>query len=176
VDLAPSNHLAQQVLAVARFFRKETAACRSAAERALALNPLDGSNEAIFILCFLGDWERGRALIRRSMELNPHHPRWYLHVLALDEYRKGNYREAVQEVIRANLPDLYWSDFLLAAAYGQLGELADARKALEAITGHWNDLEEPIETGLAKWYEPELCEHLIEGLRKAGLELGESGR
>ena len=59
VDLAPSNHLAQQVLAVVLFFRKETAGCLSAAERALALNPLDGSNEAIFLITFLGDWERG---------------------------------------------------------------------------------------------------------------------
>jgi tetratricopeptide (TPR) repeat protein len=41
VDLAPSNHLALQALGVALFFRKEIAGCLNAAERALALNPLD---------------------------------------------------------------------------------------------------------------------------------------
>jgi hypothetical protein len=61
VDLAPTNPLAQQALAVALFFRKETAACLSAAERAIALNPLDGSNEAIFLITFAGGWDRGSA-------------------------------------------------------------------------------------------------------------------
>ena len=96
VDLEPSNHLAQQVLAVVFFFRGEMAACRSACERALALNPLDGSNEAIFLTCFTGDWERGCGLIRRAMDLNPHHPPWYRSVLAIDDYRRENYREAVE--------------------------------------------------------------------------------
>ena len=41
IELAPSNHLAYQTLAVALFFRKDKAGCLSAAERALALNPLD---------------------------------------------------------------------------------------------------------------------------------------
>ena len=77
VDIAPSNHLAQQALGVALFFRKDIAGCLNAAERAMALNPLDGSNEAIFLITFTGDWERGRALVARAMELNPHHPGWY---------------------------------------------------------------------------------------------------
>ena len=71
VDLAPSNHLAHQALAVALFFRKDIAGCLSAAERALALNPLDGSNEAIFLITFTGDWERGCALIRTGDGAQP---------------------------------------------------------------------------------------------------------
>jgi hypothetical protein len=66
VDLAPANHVAQQALAVALFFRKDRAGCLSAAERAIALNPLDGSNEAFFLITFAGDWERGTSLIRRA--------------------------------------------------------------------------------------------------------------
>ena len=78
VDIAPTNQLAQQALAVVLFFRKETAGCLSAAERAIALNPLDTSNEAMFLIAFTGDWDRGCALIRRAMELNPHH-RYLVH-------------------------------------------------------------------------------------------------
>ena len=84
VDIAPSNHLAHQALAVALFFNKETAACLAAAERAIALNPLDGSNEAFFLLCFTGHWDRGCALIRQAIERNPHHPRWYETILGLN--------------------------------------------------------------------------------------------
>ena len=104
VDLAPSNPLAYQTLAVALFFRKDRAACLSACERALALNPLDGSNEAMFLIAFMGDWERGGALIRRAMERNPHHPAWYRAMLGFEEYHKTNYRAAIDEIVKANVP------------------------------------------------------------------------
>src|SRR5688572_25455256 len=109
VDIAPSNPLAQQTLAVVLFFRKETAGCLSAAERAIALNPLDTSNEAMFLIAFTGDWDRGCALIRRAMEWNPHHPRWYGLNLAINEYRLANYRAAVDETVKANAPDVFWT-------------------------------------------------------------------
>jgi TolB-like protein/Tfp pilus assembly protein PilF len=171
VDLAPSNHLAQQVLAVALFFRKETAGCLSAAERAMVLNPLDGSNEAIFLITFTGDWERGCALVRRAMELNPHHPGWYRLVLSLDEYRKANYRAAVDEAVKANAPDVFWTNFVLAAAFGQLDQLAAARKALGDLLAQKEDFVETGEGFLGKWFEAELVEHLMDGLRKAGLDV-----
>jgi len=171
VDLAPSNHLAHQVLAVALFFRKETAGCLSAAERALALNPLDGSNEAIFLITFAGDWERGCALIRRSMELNPHHPGWYRLVLSINEYREKNYQAAVDEAVRANVPELFWTNWVLAAAHGQLGELEAARKALKELLVQKEDFARSGRQLMEKWFEPQLVEHLMEGLRKAGLEV-----
>jgi TolB-like protein/Tfp pilus assembly protein PilF len=172
VDLAPSNHLAQQVLAVVLFFRGETAACRSACERALALNPLDGSNEAIFLTCFTGDWERGCALIRRAMELNPHHPRWYVSVLALDEYRKENYQGAVEAAITSNAVDLFWTHWLLAAAYGQLGEQQAASRSLDDLLAQKPDFAETGRQILCLWFQPELAEHFVAGLGKAGLDLG----
>ena len=79
VDLAPSNHLGFHALASALFFKKEIQAFRSAAERAIALNPMDGSTAASlgFLMASAGDWEHGRALSERAMQLNPHHARWY---------------------------------------------------------------------------------------------------
>jgi len=171
VDLAPSNHLAQQVLAVVLFFRGDIAACRSACERALALNPLDGSNEAMFLTCFTGDWERGCALIRRAMELNPHHPRWYCAVLALDHYRRKDYRAAADAAIEANAVDLFWTHWLLAAAYAQLGEMEAARRALDDLLALKPDFAETGGEILSLWFEPDLAEHFKEGLRKAGLSL-----
>jgi len=170
VDLAPSNHLVHQALAVVLFFRKETAGCLSAAERALALNPLDGSNEAIFLITFTGDWERGCALIRRAMERNPHHPGWYWLVLAFNEYRKRSYREAVDTAVKANAPDVFWTSMLLAAAHGQLGDATAAGKALKDLLVQKEDIAQSGGEMLEKWFEPELVSHFMEGLRKAGLE------
>jgi len=169
VDLAPTNHLAYQTLAVALFFRKERANCLSAAERALALNPLDASNEAIFLITFVDDWERGCSLIRRAMDLNPYVPGWYRVILALNEYRKGNYREAVDETVKANAPGI-WTDIVLSAAYAQLGEQAAARNALSNLLAE-NSAESAREL-LTKWFDEELVEHLVVGLRKAGFEIG----
>jgi len=169
VDLAPSNPLAQQVLAVVLFFRKETTGCLSAAERAIALNPLDGSNEAIFLITFAGDWERGSSLIRRAMELNPHHPRWYELTLSLGEYRKASYRAAIDETVRANAPDIFWTHVVLAAAHGQLGEVEAARSALRDLLAQKPDFVQSGEELLGKWFEPQMVGRLTEGLRKAGL-------
>ncbi len=157
VDIAPSNPLAQQVLAVVLFFRKETAGCLSAAERAMALNPLDTSNEAIFLIGFTGDWERGCALIRRAMELNPHHPRWYGVVLGMNEYRGTNYRAAVDEIVKANAPDVFWTHALLAAAHGQLGELPAARSALRDLLAQKQDFARSAEDLMGKWFEPQMA-------------------
>jgi TolB-like protein/protein involved in temperature-dependent protein secretion len=171
VDIAPSNSLAQQVLAVVLFFRKEKTACLSAADRAIALNPLDTSSEAIFLLAFTGDWDRGCELIRWAMQLNPHHPRWYEAVLALNEYRLANYRAAVDEIVKANAPEIFWMNMMLAAAHAQLGEFAAAREAVRDLLAQKNDFAETAPELLSKWFEPQLIAHLIEGFRKAGLEI-----
>ena len=43
----------------------------------------------IFLIAFTGDWERGCSLIRAAMELNPHHPRWYGLILAINAVPRG---------------------------------------------------------------------------------------
>jgi TolB-like protein len=171
VDIAPSNPLAQQALAVVLFFRRETAGCLSAAERAMTLNPLDGSNEAMFLITFTGHWERGCALIRRAMELNPHHPRWFGLVFAINEYRMANYHGAVDEVVKANAPDVFWTNWLLAAAYGQLGDLGAAHKALRDLRAQKDDIAQAVGQLLGKWFDAQLDAHMVEGLGKAGLEI-----
>ena len=169
VDLAPTNPLAQQALATVLFFRKETTACLSAAERAIALNPLDGSNEAIFLITFAGDWDRGLSLLRWAIDVNPHHPRWYELILGINEYRLGRYRAALDEVARSNMPDSFWKSAVLAAALGQIGELDAAQAALRDLLASKGDFAESGAEFLGKWFEPQLVAHLMDGLRKAGL-------
>ena len=95
VELAPSNHLAHQALAVALFFRKDNAGCLSAAERAMALNPLDGSNEAMFLITV---HRRLGARLRADSPgdgAQPAPSRGGIGVVfAFNEYRKANYRAA----------------------------------------------------------------------------------
>lgn len=176
VDFAPSNHFAYQTLAVALFFRKDISGCLSAAERSIALNPLDASNEAIFLITFSGDWERGCSLIRSAMELNPHHPGWYRIVLAINEYRKKHYVVAIDETVKANVRGIFWTNLLLAAAYAQIGEGESARNALRELVAQKPDTAAAVTEILGKWFQPDLVDHLLDGLSKAGLKIiGEQG-
>ena len=79
VEAAPSSALAYYALAQALFFRREFQAFRNAAERAVALNPMDGGTTAFMgvLMAYAGDWEHGCALAERAVQLNPHHPGWY---------------------------------------------------------------------------------------------------
>ncbi len=60
---------------------------------------------------------------------------------------------------------------MTAAAYAQLGQPDAAGQALKELLGLRPDFAVTAREELLKWYAPQLVEHLIEGLRKAGLEL-----
>ena len=65
---------------------------------------------------------------------------------------------------------------MLAAAYGQLGDREAAREALRALLALRPDFATVARVELGKFWDPELVEHLIEGVRKAGLEIPESSQ
>jgi TolB-like protein len=173
VEIAPANHLAYHALASAQFFRREVPAFRNSAERAVELNPMDGFTAAYmgFLLAYAGAWERGCGLVRRARQLNPHHPGWYWFPDAFDAYRRKDYHGAVDFALKVNMPPFWRTSFVFAAAYGQLGELEAASNAVRDLLALRPDFREVARIELGKWWDPELTEHLIEGLKKAGLEV-----
>jgi tetratricopeptide (TPR) repeat protein len=125
-----------------------------------------------FLIAYAGDWEHGCALAERARRLNPHHPGWYWFPSFFDAYRKNDYRGALEVALKINMPGFWRTHFALAAAYGQLGEREAARKALRELLAIRPDFAVVAREELGKWWDPELVEHLIAGLRKAGLEIG----
>ncbi|MFY9530711.1 MAG: protein kinase [Candidatus Acidiferrales bacterium] len=173
VEAAPSNHLANHALAATLFFRRELQAFRNAAERAVALNPMDGFTIAYlgFLTAYAGDWERGCALVEQARSLNPHHPGWYWFPSFFDAYRKSDYRGALEVAFKINMPGFWRTHLALAAAYGQLGEGEAAGDAGRELLALRPDFAVVAREELGKWWDPELVEHLIDGLRKAGLKI-----
>ena len=173
VEAAPSNHLAYHALASAQFFRRELQAFGNSAEKAVALNPMDGFTTAYIgsLIAYAGNWERGCALAEHARGLNPHHPGWYWFPSFFDAYRKNQYRAALDFALKVNMPGFWRTAFALAAAYGQLGEQEAARTAVRELLGVRPDFPAVAHEELEKWWNPPLVEHLLEGLRKAGLEL-----
>lgn len=178
VEVAPSNHLAFHALASAQFFRRELQAFRNSAEKAVALNPMDGFTIAYLgsLIAYSGDWDRGCALVERARGLNPHHPGWYWFSSFFEAYRKGDYRTALDFTLKVNMPGFWRTNLALAVAYGQLGEQGAAGIALRELVAVRPDFPSVAREELEKWWDTALVEHLLEGLRKAGLQIPSHGR
>lgn len=173
VEAAPSNHMAYFSLAQALFFLKESQRFRNAAERAVALNPMDGNSIAFMgeLLTYAGDFERGLALAARAKQLNPHHPGWYWYTEFYDAYRRRDYRNALAFVLKANLPGHWGFHAAIAAACGQIGELEAAAKAARDLLELRPDFTARARDEIQKWWDCEYVELFIDGWRKAGLEI-----
>jgi len=183
VDAGPSNHSAYLALAQALFFRKEFGAFRSAAERAIALNFMDGGTLGYLslLVAFAGDWERGCALGERARGLNPHHPPWYWALPMLHAYHKGDYAGARTFALKMNtpgvmnMPGAWLTKATTTAPHGQLGAVEAGRNGVQELLVLMPDFALRGRDELSKWYLPDLVESLMEGLQKAGLEIPAPG-
>jgi TolB-like protein/Tfp pilus assembly protein PilF len=178
VEAAPTNNLGHYVLALVLFFKKDFLAFRLTAERAIALNKMDASTTAYLgiLLAYSGDWDRGLAIVRRAMELNPHHPGWYHFPIAYSYYRQSDYRSALENALKINMPGYVWFHVLLAAIYGQLGDEKRAAVSLRALGEVMPDFGQIARQQCSRWLDDELADHVLEGLRKAGLEIADEKR
>ena len=172
-DVAPSNHFAQLALAQALFFRKEFDSFRTTSERAISLNPMDGAACEYMghLIAFAGDWERGCEVSERARHLNPNHPGWYWAVPFYNAYRNCDYTAARALALKIDMPTMSLWHVMLAAVYGQLGEREAAAKALRDLLQLKPDFALTGRNELGNWYLPELVDQLMDGLRKAGLEI-----
>jgi TolB-like protein/class 3 adenylate cyclase len=173
VAAAPTSNFAHAALACVLFFQKDFLAFRAAAERALALNRMDSSTMALLgtMIAYAGDWEHGVDWVEQAKQLNPHHPGWYHYLAVYDAYRRRDYHAALTSALKVNMPGYYWPHATLAAVYGQLGEHERAAAALRELLALRPNFGAIAREEYSKWNEVEFVEHLLDGLRKAGLEI-----
>ena len=173
VETAPTSNLACQALAQAHFFRRDLEAFHPLAERTIMLNRMDGATVAfmgILIACS-GEWERGCQVTEQAMRLNPHFPGWYRLAVLFDAYRRSDYRAALAEAEKINLPKYFWTLVMRTASLGQLGELEKAREALRELLAVRPDFTQAAPEEFGRWFDAKLVEQLMGGLHKAGLEV-----
>jgi TolB-like protein/tetratricopeptide (TPR) repeat protein len=167
--LDPQNAYARCWLAIVHFFRGENEKFEAEAQLALSLNPNDPETLADIghYYAFMGQFERGAELSRCAQQLNPLHPGWYHFSFARLHYNERNYQQTIADVEKVALPHFYWTHMLTAAAKGQLDQ-ADAADALAKVFEVKPNFSARIE--LRKWNAaPADLEHILQGLRKAGL-------
>jgi len=173
VDLAPTHALGHYALAFVYFFRKEALPFRAAVERCLALNPMDGAviGQLGLLMDHAGEREQGGEMVETAMRLNPNYPPVLRFPAFLKAYRQGKYAEALEIAVRINMPGFFHTHAARAAALGQLGQHEAAQKALRDLLALRPDFAATARHDYEKWWNPEMAEHMIDGLRKAGLEI-----
>jgi TolB-like protein/Tfp pilus assembly protein PilF len=111
------------------------------------------------------------------MQLNAQHPGWYRFSIFLNAYRKKDYKDALDVALKINMPTYFFTHASLASVYGQLGDQPAARQAVRDLLTQKPDFAATAREDWGHWLGPgELLEHLLDGLRKAGLEVDEAGR
>ncbi|MGH9776250.1 MAG: protein kinase domain-containing protein [Candidatus Acidiferrales bacterium] len=174
VDLDRTFQYGKQTLAQVHFFRRDVSAFRTAAEHAMALNSRDTDTLAMMglMLVHIAEFDRGANLVRRAMDLNPHHAGWYHFALIWEYLHKGDYQKALEQVSRVNMPGLFWQPLAEAAICGLLGRQADAAAAVQELRKLDKDFELHGREYIVCWhYSSGLMDRILEGLNKAGLHI-----
>jgi class 3 adenylate cyclase/Tfp pilus assembly protein PilF len=123
------------------------------------------------VLHYAGRSEQAIEPIEQGMILEPYYPGYYLHVLAQAQFQLGRYEEAIESLTRriTRDPKTDISRVLLAASYGHLNRIAEARfewaEALRANPRYSLDHRKQI----LPYKNPHDLNRLTEGLRRADL-------
>ncbi|MCP5075783.1 MAG: hypothetical protein GY947_21145 [Rhodobacteraceae bacterium] len=178
LDADRDNADAHYALAIlSRMVGEDMDVYRALAQRAIDLNPNDSWILADLgtWLAYSGEWEKGEEWISRARELNPKLHPGYNNPFHLHAFVRGDYEEARN--IRLNMGPVrnYMGMASLTASYAMNGEQQKAEELLARIREETPDsLKDPRAPFRARGMPTELIEGLMEGLRKAGLDVPEA--
>jgi len=126
------------------------------------------------ILHYAGQFGEALESLDRSFALNPFYPDVYLQFQAQAYYQLGRYLEAAASSRRRILrnPEIDSSRVLLAACYGQMGLVEEAREAWRELLRVNPDYSLEQRRKVLPYKNPGDFDRVVEGLRKAGLPEG----
>ncbi|MEA3435223.1 MAG: hypothetical protein U9R43_02080 [Thermodesulfobacteriota bacterium] len=174
VSLNPDNQRARVILAFTRLFSNEIPAGLAEVERALALNPnsLLFMDNIGYLFTLLGDWERGPALIRKAIKLNPYYNITVHYALWVDWVRQEKYQQAYLETLSFRRPMLFWDPLMKTAVFGLLGRYEEGKRAAEELLKLKPDFPSRGRILIKHYIKFEdIVERTIDGLSKVGLKI-----
>ena len=172
-ELDRDTALSLMAYATVQFARGRLDEAEAAQRRAVVLNPNlpEASVYLGYRIAFTRDWAQGMAMVRHAIERTRAPDGWYYIVLAIDDYRRGDYRQALADVVRVGGPFFFLSPVLVAVCQAELGNQEAAARALqETLAADPTFATDPRGAFRLHRFPEDLIEQFIAGLRKAGLE------
>jgi len=176
VALDPGSQLGRLILAYACLLGDETECFRQEVETALALNPNSpyAVGSAGFMYTMSGDFERGHPLLETAIRMNPCHPQWFHNANYVYHYHRREYEDAFLEIQKSTAPHNFWLRVMKVAVLGQLGRPSEAAAQIEELMKLKPDFPPRAPELLRRTLKVDsLIEKLVDGLRKAGLEVSD---
>jgi tetratricopeptide (TPR) repeat protein len=178
VSLDDTNPFAHVAMAGVCLWERHHDDALREAERAIAIDPNYAGGYVLLGLAlhYAGRSEEALGCLDRAMALDPYYPSMNLHHQAQAAYQLSRYPEAVALLKRRILrkPDTDISRVWLAASYGQMGLIEEAREAWQEALRVNPDFSLEHRRKVLPYKNPEDFEKVIDGLRKAGLAEGEA--
>ncbi len=173
VALDPQLPVAHWALTLANLWmRRHEEAIRSA-EASIAHNPNDaeGFNALGVILHYVGRSEEALRCFEKAAALDPLFPGMWLHFQGQAYFQLGRYEEA-EAVLKRRIfrtPETDASRVLLAATYGQMGRLDEAREQWREALRVNPDYSLEHRRKVLPYKNPADFDAVVDGLRKAGV-------
>jgi TolB-like protein/class 3 adenylate cyclase/tetratricopeptide (TPR) repeat protein len=175
---SPSALTYQVASEIAAYFQGSPDKALKEAGNAIALDVNDPAGHLAMATALMKSGKPNDAIesMRQAMRLDPHYPDYYFTRLGRAQYDLGQYAEAavtLESSVRRN-PQDDRAFIFLAAAYGHLGRIEEARSAVRSANtiregNGWSEL---IRADINHWKWVSDRKNLQDGLAKAGVEHG----
>jgi adenylate cyclase len=142
-----------------------------AAERAIALNPNFADYRVAQVFYSVGQPIKAIEIAKTQMRLDPFHPHFAPLIAGIAYYLLKEYSEAQRWLREATgrAPNHQYGHAFLAATYAQLGRVEDARAEAAEVLRVNPKYTIGAQQQVSILKRAEDSDHLIDGLRKAGL-------
>jgi adenylate cyclase len=176
VELDRASVPAREALSISLYYARDFARSFAISDALTEQYPTDLAMAARIArrIAFAGDgrWQEGMARFYEVKARTPNPPGWYFAISALDAYRRGDDLKALTEAQQVDSSGFILRPMVLTMIYGQLGMQAEAQSALDEL----RRLAPRFVDDPRKWvsrvtFDPELFVRMMDGLRKAGLNL-----
>ncbi|HZD27562.1 MAG TPA: CDC27 family protein, partial [Xanthobacteraceae bacterium] len=169
-DQEPVSHMA---LGNVLLWRRDLDGALAECGRMIELDPnfAQGHSATGLALMYAGKQAEALEATAIAMRLDPHYPGIVLHFLAQANFSLGNYEAAVEQLRKriARTPGTDSSRMLLAACYGHLGRLEEARAMWAELMQVNPNFSLAQRERVLPYRDPRDFQRIADGLAKAGL-------
>jgi adenylate cyclase len=174
VLLEPASARTHCLMATALLIKGELVSARRELDLALRHNSDSLAYREVvgWLLALTGDWDQGVAMMRAAQERNPYCQPCVSHGLWADALRRGDHAAAYSAALEYRDANFFWRELMMASCLGHLGRLEEAAGSAAGLLRAKPQFAYRGRRLIAHYIKSdELRATIIEGLRKAGLEV-----